>query len=561
MKNKTFNIIKMFFSLAFVITAFSCGDITDSTESTGEKPLLRIRLSDNNERTVVPDTDFSSFNFVLKTGDKELGRYESEAELKDTVIDLAANGVNVGNEASFTLEAKKGGISWSGSGSKTIEAGENTVEVKLFVTALGTGNGSFSYTLDFSTAQTKDDVVSAHVIVTPVSDSSTSPIIDDWYGLNEAGSTAAKSISTDGKITLEKANVPAGSYRLTAEFYADTGTKGKLLLWNENIVVAAETKSTGIGEIKELNKAYTVIFDKNYEESTPYKVKVSLLTPFSEFAPQTPRRIGYIFKGWYKDPECNNQFYEYTDSSRVKDTTVYAKWEEFAPGAKTVSVQNTSTIKVSSDTYTITEFTETNKVLWYKFATEENKEYNIFHVNSYSSDNFIYDETQIASASIILYSNDALSISMSGDAGHYSFTAKSSETFIKLTTENAYSNSVGKCAFCVYQPNADVTDSFLVDVSVLNDDIGVSTREGKDIYWDSRPPRPYMYFNVTNSSDYEDFKWYVNGEQFAIGYTYYNYFYYGEYIPGVYTVTLEAKRKTDNKVYSYSAQVTVPENN
>ena len=75
----------------------------------------------------------------------------------------------------------------------------------------------------------------------------------------------------------------------------------------------------------ETKSEYTVIYDLNYEDSTPRTVTVSAGTRATNWKPS---RSGYDFLAWYTEPECTTKF----DFSQYinADTHIYAKWEKQA---------------------------------------------------------------------------------------------------------------------------------------------------------------------------------------------------------------------------------------
>ena len=135
MKKTIFNLMRTLSAFTLLAMAISCSGIGDAAETSSENPVLKITLS-NNERTAVPSSDFTTFNFELKSGEKVLGSYNNLVDLEADAIDLTANGINVDDEATFTLSAQKAGVKWSGSTTKTIASGENRIGISLFVTAL-----------------------------------------------------------------------------------------------------------------------------------------------------------------------------------------------------------------------------------------------------------------------------------------------------------------------------------------------------------------------------------------------------------------------------------------
>ena len=582
MKTKTMNIIKTFFAIAILAAFTSCSGLNSTKSDTSENPVLKIALSQS-QRTVVPDCDFSTFSFVLKSGETTLGTYSGSTALQNDVIDLASNDINVGDDVTFTLTAQKGDISWSGSTNATIQAGENIVELKLLITALGTGNGSFEYTLDYSSANDKKQVVSAHVVVTSLDDSTADPLIDQWYGLDEDGNTASKPIPQDYKIVLEKSNISVGSYNITAEFFADSKPTAKVRDWSESIVVAAGTKSTGTAQISSTSHAYTVTYDLNYEGSSPYQEKVTYFTNLDAF--EKPKRNGYIFKDWYLDQECSDskKFYGYQNiDSPSGDTTVYAKWEEFAPGAPTVTIYDTDTLYVNSDNYNMTTlnwYTESQRTSWFKIPTVPGNKYKICWIGYYTRGtyDFVYNgdlvtgEGPFAPSNITLYRSDAseLTIKTLNDdtisypnerKGEFFFIAESTETIVKLEVSQGC-NGVGAFRVTNYNPDVQVTDSLHSLVKVLVEEIEVTKRRSGKTDYSHMPYQdyaPWNYsFNVVNSSDYEDFKWYLNGK--PVGNSYSISFHCDDYPLGIYTISLEAKKKSDGEWYSYCAQFTISE--
>ena len=98
-------------------------------------------------------------------------------------------------------------------------------------------------------------------------------------------------------------------------------------------------------------------------------------------------------------------------------------------------------------------------------------------------------------------------------------------------------------------------------VKVLVEEIAVTKlRSGKTDY--SHMPyvdyAPWNYiFNVENPNDYEDFKWYLNGK--LIGNSSSISLHCDDYPLGIYSITLEAKKKSNGEWYSYCAQFTITE--
>ena len=575
MKKKISVIITTLFSIVTLLTVMSCGGMNNLDVNTSQNPVLKIVLHQS-ARTIIPDSDFSTFAFTLKSGETLLGSYTSSSALESDVIDLKAKGINAGDEITLTLTAEKGEIKWEGSSTITVKASENRVEIPFFITALGSGNGSIAYTLDFSRAPGGNDVVAAHVIISPVSDTDVTPVLDEWYGFDAAGNAVTKTISDDSKILVEKSNIPAGNYRVKATFYAEGILNAKVLDWYENIAVAAGTVSRGTSNINTINRAYTVTFDLNYEGSTPFQKKVSYFTDINAFKPV---RDGYVFKGWFTDEAFTNTFTGMNVMGAPgKDVTVYAKWDVFAPGAQTATVFNADTVYVTPENYTIGEIANADDSFWYKINTTPGAQYKITWLNywSFSNGSYVYNgdlmsyNSGLGLCEISLYTKTAEKIVLKRTGGYditgsttsdnlIFFTAESSETFINIS-KYVNANTYGKYAFRVitYDPETEQNNSVSALVTVSYDDIGVLYRRTGDYGGIGCPEIAPFYwaFQISgSSSNYESYKWYVNDKVVCDQWCF--NFKDAEYPLGIYTVTLEAIKKADGKLYSYTAQVEI----
>ncbi len=108
----------------------------------------------------------------------------------------------------------------------------------------------------------------------------------------------------------------------THEFYIQVTCKSND---GSEQITLSERKLTII--ISRHNNSFTVTFDGNLEGTTvngiidPYDVTDgSTITE-----PAEPTADGYTFGGWYKEPECINEF-DFTNTQITEDTTLYAKW-------------------------------------------------------------------------------------------------------------------------------------------------------------------------------------------------------------------------------------------
>ena len=355
--------------------------------------------------------------------------------------------------------------------------------------------------------------------------------------------------------------------------------------WGETILVAAGTSTTGTKEINALNKAHTVTFDLNYSGSTPFVSKISYLTNLEDL---NPLRNGYVFKGWYLDQACTpvSAFGDYLFTGFVKENapdedefTVYAKWEEFAQGAATVTVFDSDSLFVNSDNYGLAQINynnESQKTAWFKIPTVPGNVYKICWVgyNTCKAYDFIYNgdliegEGPFAPSQIYLFNSDATKLPIrtltndeiaNPNSGHcmFLFTAESTETVVCLEATTYR----GAAAFRVtnYNPDSQETDSLNGVVQVLVDEIEVtSTRYGTRKNWSDPYTAPwYWRFNIVNRNDYDEVHLYLNGKPLETVSA--DTLCCDDYPAGVYTISIEAKKTENGEWYSYSAQFTINE--
>ena len=592
MKKKFFNIIQTLLLISFFIAVVSCnGSVNTIERNNSDKPVLKISLYQA-EKAVLPDSDFTTFSFVLKAGETTIGSYTSSTALTDDIIDLAANGLNIGDEVTFTLTAQKDGVVWTGSTTTTLTGGENFITIRLLLSVLGTGKGSFAYTLNYSAAPTKDQVASAHLVIRSAADSTADPVFDKWYGPDLDGNAAQTAIPSDYKILVEKSDLPTGTYYVTAQLYAEAKETAKVSEWGDSIIVAAGTKSTGTGYLNVLNKAHTVTFDLNYQGSTPFVRKISYLTNMEDI---TPKRIGYLFKGWFHDEECTidtpngiDAFKSFKEENEVPldEFTLYAKWVEFAPGAPTVTVFDTDTLYVTPENYGIGQlnyYDESEKIAWFKINTVPGNVYKICWIgyDTRGAHDFIYNndlqsgEGDFCPSRITVYKDDATPLQLrtltdnainSPNSSYcdFLFTAESTQTVVAL---EAYTYH-GAAAFRVtnYNPDAVVTDSLTGLVKVIKDDIGVSFERNGTADPAKYPFSVYIApwsfrFSINNYSDYDsrEVRWYINGKQVTSNIGGQFSLQCDDYPVGTYTLTLETKKLSNDEWYSYTAQFKITE--
>ncbi len=83
------------------------------------------------------------------------------------------------------------------------------------------------------------------------------------------------------------------------------------------------TETTDEDEAMLKDGQFFVYLERNNGER---RLKTVLDKPGLVPQPNAPVRIGYIFKGWFKNPECTEPW-DFTKSVAEKGTVIYAKWE------------------------------------------------------------------------------------------------------------------------------------------------------------------------------------------------------------------------------------------
>lgn len=81
-----------------------------------------------------------------------------------------------------------------------------------------------------------------------------------------------------------------------------------------------------IRNLEDIGDVYTVKFVSNSEEEYVYQIQEvkegNLIS-----RPSVPSKNGYVFIGWYKDPECT-EIWNFENDIATSSITLYAKWEK-----------------------------------------------------------------------------------------------------------------------------------------------------------------------------------------------------------------------------------------
>ncbi len=86
--------------------------------------------------------------------------------------------------------------------------------------------------------------------------------------------------------------------------------------------------ATGVLQVKLVPNRYGIIYNENY---APEGVEVvsygTHIWSYDTVIDYVPVREGYIFQGWYANPECTGDKVTEIDETVAQDTNLYAKWE------------------------------------------------------------------------------------------------------------------------------------------------------------------------------------------------------------------------------------------
>ncbi len=206
MKRKS---LKSLFCILFIsLIAFtSCSNLLQNELE--EKATLKISLDEANARNVLPDVDLSTFTDFILTGSlngtsKEIGKWDSYSKLSTASLTIDPG------KWTFTLTAKKGTATFSGTSTVTVEAGK-TATASFVLVNQASGNGSVNVSLQYPKTS---GIKGAILLVALQSDSAT---VDDTHAIF---SNSEDVNFTDTAISFTKALKP-GNYLFQVEFYSD----------------------------------------------------------------------------------------------------------------------------------------------------------------------------------------------------------------------------------------------------------------------------------------------------------------------------------------------------
>ncbi len=331
--NRKLKIIKQKLLLLSALAVISCSNITktsddNSNEASGtEKSVaqeskknayIRLSLSNPAERTVLPDITVGSLTDFELTGIKAESTEQIQSEWSTrSAMQSAVLPVSTGHW-SFTLTAKKSGTTLSDTTEKNISLGENTLSFNLAVSDKGNGTGSFSITLDFSTAANSSNVNYAVA---------TLENLDGSEVINVDSRSNTENISLVNRIiTFNSSNTPvdAGTYRARIKLCAASGAE--MASYRDLVQISTGCTSSDTQTIESLDELYTVTYHQN-DGSLPSGTTLPLtVTRKSIVNLPTLTRDYYDFGGWYTDENCTagNEITSITNAQDNID--VYAKF-------------------------------------------------------------------------------------------------------------------------------------------------------------------------------------------------------------------------------------------
>lgn len=304
------------------LAAISCSNLLEQnpyelqTNLQERTAYLKVSVGSKTARTVMPVVDEADFtSLVLKgtksgSSEKALGSWENLSAMQNAAIPVTSG------SWTFTLTAKKGGTSLSGSLQKEITLGENSLSFNLSINDIGNGDGSFSITLNFAKAENADRVTKALAT------------LENTDGSEVEGLSVQPITPSENAVTFSASGIAAGTYRAKVVVYgAENGTDFELATYRELVQISSGLASTAIRAIESFDSLYTITYNLNDGALADGATLQETVTRKSE-AITLPilTRNYYTFDGWFTD----ENFAAGTEVTRLSNFTdnvsVYAKF-------------------------------------------------------------------------------------------------------------------------------------------------------------------------------------------------------------------------------------------
>ena len=306
----------------FIGTLFSCSNLLEQSPIELQANLqertayLKVSVGGKAARTVMPVSDEADFTSLVLKGTKSggseeaLGSWENLSAMQNAAIPVTSG------SWTFTLTAKKGGTSLSGSLQKEITPGENSLSFNLSISDIGNGDGNFSITLNFAEAENAGRVTKALAT------------LENIDGTVVAGLNGQLLTPSENAVTFSANGIAAGTYRAKVVFYAtEGGTDFELATYRELVQISSNLASTATRTIESFDSLYTITYNLNGSTLADGATLQESVTRKSE-AITLPglTRDYYTFDGWY----TTDNFADGTQVTRLENFTdnvsVYAKF-------------------------------------------------------------------------------------------------------------------------------------------------------------------------------------------------------------------------------------------
>ena len=307
--------------------------VATKTEAAKKAVLSLSVAGEGAARTALPSVssaqEFESFDFEANkgtdritkswTGDSEKSAY---AKMTSESFEIDAGIWN------FTLTAKKGGMTYTGTLNKELVAGANSIEFTLALSELSNeGKGSVEIKLSVP-----ENVIA---VTATLCDTNENEVSD---------SSITQSINlVNNTVSYSAQNVPSGTYLVVFSFYADTSKTLLLGKWREYAGITNDVTSKSEIAIAEddLDKVYTITYELNGGTLKgnwvgSYTRQMILTFPTQK---DLVNNEGLKFDGWYTDENLTNAF---NSASLTGNLTLYARWKTISVDELIESIKNKS---------------------------------------------------------------------------------------------------------------------------------------------------------------------------------------------------------------------------
>ncbi|MDY6398761.1 MAG: leucine-rich repeat protein [Treponema sp.] len=282
-------------------------------------------------RTALPSVssaqEFTSFDFEANNGAVSIKKSWAGDNEKTAYVKMTSESFEMdAGTWTFTLTAKKGGMTYKGSVNKEITAGANSIEFTLSLAELS-NEGKGCVEIKLSVRQT------VIAVTATLCDTSENEVSDS----NITQSTDL----TNNTVSYTAQNVPSGTYLVVFNLYADTSKTLLLGKWREYAGITSDVTSKSEIAIAagDLDKVYTISYELNGGT-----LKGNWAGSYTRRNFQTPTSADFEsrpseFLGWYMDENFTNPF---NSASLTGNLTLYAKWSTITVDELIESIKNKS---------------------------------------------------------------------------------------------------------------------------------------------------------------------------------------------------------------------------